>query len=202
MLIRYHLDQLFVKFPNLTSPITSQPPLGKSDHALLQWTYKFAVPQPPPLPSKANPARINVQSLTSLALECNWEFPEKSFLNDLWISFRDQISLLISKATPPLKTRKQSLNKPYYVRRVKLSIQRRREAWTTWKNSSNASSAAAYLHLQQEQRRSRRILRAERLSYEWKLANSAKLAPKKCFAHVNRNKRMGTRIQRLLHPGG
>ncbi len=25
-------------------------------------------------------------------------------------------------------------------------------------------------------------------SYEWKLANSAKLAPEKCFAHVNRNK--------------
>ncbi len=55
---------------------------------------------------------------------------------------------------------------------------------------------------QQEQRRSRRALRAERLSYEWKLANSAKLAPQKNFAHVNRNKRMGTRIQRLLHPDG
>ncbi len=25
---------------------------------------------------------------------------------------------------------------------------------------------------------------------------------KKLFAHVNRNKRMGTRIQRLLHPDG
>ncbi len=33
-------------------------------------------------------------------------------------------------------------------------------------------------------------------------SNSAKLAPKKFFAHVNRNKRMGTRIQRLLHPDG
>ncbi len=28
-------DLLFVKFPNLTSPITVQPPLGKSDNALL-----------------------------------------------------------------------------------------------------------------------------------------------------------------------
>ncbi len=81
-------------------------------------------------------------------------------------------------------------------------IQRRREAWTTWKNSSNATSAAAYLHLQQEQRRSQRILGAERPSYEWKLANSAKLAPKNVFANVNRKKRMGTRSQRLLHPDG
>ncbi len=32
--------------------------------------------------------------------------------------------------------------------------------------------------------------------------NLAKLAPKKIIAHVNRNKRMGTRIQRLLHPDG
>ncbi len=40
----------------------------------------------------------------------------------------------------------------------------------------------------------------ERLSYEWKLANSAKLASKIFFAHVNHNQRMGTRIQRLLHP--
>ncbi len=125
------LDLLFVKFPNLTSPITIQPPLGKSDYAPLQCTYTSAVPQPPPLPSKVNPARINVQTLTSLALECNWEFPEKSSLNDLWISFRDQISLLTSNATQPLKTRKHSLNKPYYTRRVKRAIQRRREAWTT-----------------------------------------------------------------------
>ncbi len=159
-------------------------------------------PQPPPIPSKVNPVRINVQSLTSLALECNWELPQNISLNDLWTSFRDQISLLTSKAIPPLKTRKHSLNKPYYTRRVKRTIQQRREAWTTWKNFSNATSAAAYLYLQQDQRWSRRILRAERLSYEWKLAHSAKLAPKKIFAHVNRNKRMGTRIQRLLHPDG
>ncbi len=36
------LDLLFIKFPNLTSPITVQPPLGKSDHALLQWPYTSA----------------------------------------------------------------------------------------------------------------------------------------------------------------
>ncbi len=143
------LDLLFVKFPNLTFPITVQPPLRKSDHALQQWTYKSAVP-PSPLPSKVNPARIYVQSLTSLALECNWEFPEKSSLNDLWISFRDQISLLTSKATPPLKNRKHSKHKLYRTRRVKRASQRRREARTSWKNSSNATSAAAYLHLQQE----------------------------------------------------
>ncbi len=101
---------------------------------------------------------------------------------------------------PTAKNRKHSLHKPYYTRRVKRATQRHREAWTSWKNSSNATSAAAYLHLQQEQRRSWRILRAERLSYEWKLANSAKLASKKCFTHENRNKRMGTRIQRPLHP--
>ncbi len=109
------LDLLFVKFPNLTSPITIQTPLGKSDHALLQWTYTSAVAQPPPLPSKVNPARTNVQSLTSLTLECNWEFPEKSSLNGLWISFRDQISLLTSKATPPLKNRKHSLKTLLYA---------------------------------------------------------------------------------------
>ncbi len=100
------LDLLFVKFANLTSPITIQPPLGKSDHALLQWTHTSAVPQPPPLPSKVSPARFNVQSLTSLALECNWEFPEKNSLNDLWISFRDQTSLPYIEGNPAAKNPK------------------------------------------------------------------------------------------------
>ncbi len=72
--------------------------------------------QLPPLPSKINPARVIVQSLTSLALECNWEFPEKSSLKDLWISFRDQTSLLTLKTTPLLKTRKHPLRKPYFTR--------------------------------------------------------------------------------------
>ncbi len=85
------------------------------------------------------------------------------------------------EGSPTGKTRKRPLHKPCYIRRVKRAIQRRREARACLKNSSNASSAAAYLHLQQEQRRSRRTLQAERLHYEWKLANSAKLAPPKNF---------------------
>ncbi len=63
------LELLFVKFPNLTSPITIKPPLGKPDHVVLQWTHTSAIPQLPTLPSKVNPARINVQSPTSHALE-------------------------------------------------------------------------------------------------------------------------------------
>ncbi len=60
----------------------------------------------------------------------------------------------------------------------------------------------AYLRLQQEQRRSRRILQAEHFSFEWKLANSAKTASKKLFAHVDRNKRMTACILQLRHPSG
>ncbi len=85
---------------------------------------------------------------------------------------------------------------------MKRAIQRRRQAWTPWKNSESSSCGAVYLHLQQEQRRSWRILRAERLSFEWKLANSAKTAPKKNFAHVNRNKRLTEHILLLRHSSG
>ncbi len=46
---------------------------------------------------------------------------------------------------------------------------------------------------------SERILLAERLSYEWKLANSAKTAPKKIY-HVNRNQLLNARILQLRHP--
>ncbi len=109
----------------------------------------------PPRPDKINPARINVQTIATLALECRWEFPEDFSLNELRTSFRDQISLLTSKATPPPKAYKRPLHKPYYTRRVKRAIQRRRQAW---KNSENSSCGTAYLRLQQEQRRSRRIL--------------------------------------------
>ncbi len=49
------------------------------------------------------------------------------------------------------------------------------------KNSEGSSYGTTYLRLRQEQRRSRRILRAERLSFEWKLATSAKTAPKVFF---------------------
>ncbi len=65
-----------------------------------------------------------------------------------------------------------------YYTTVNKAIQRRRKAWTAWKNSETISCDAAYLCLQQEHRRSRGILRAKRLSFEWKLANSAKTAPK------------------------
>ncbi len=109
-----------MKFPNLTFPITTQPSSVNSDHDHLQ----VSCPATPVLPSKVNPARITVESLISIALGCNWEFPEKSSPRDLLIFFRDQTSLLTSKATTRLKPRKHSLPKPYYTRRVKRVILR------------------------------------------------------------------------------
>ncbi len=55
---------------------------------------------------------------------------------------------------------------------------------------------------QQEQCRSRRILRAERLSYRWKLANSAMTAPKTFLQILNRNKRLKARVLRPRHSSG
>ncbi len=59
---------IFVKFPNLISPIPIHPTLGKSDHTVLCWTYTSALPQLPPRPNKINPTRINFQTTATLAL--------------------------------------------------------------------------------------------------------------------------------------
>ncbi len=48
----------------------------------------------------------------------------------------------------------------------------------------------------------RGIQRAERLSFEGKLANSAKTADKTFFAHVGGNNRLTARILQLRHPSG
>ncbi len=73
------------------------------------------------------------------------------------------------------------------------AIQRRCEAWTSCKNSRNATSANAYLHLNKSNG-GRGEYCGPQTQPSW--------PPKKVFAHVNRNKRMGTRIRRLLHPDG
>ncbi len=120
-------------------------------------------------------------------------------LNDLWMIFRDQTSLFTSKAAPLMKTGKHSQHKSFYTRLVKREIQRRCGAWAFWEKSRNDTSAAVSLLFEQDQRRFRRILRAERLSSEWNLANWAKMLPSQIFfVHVNRNKRKVTRIQCLL----
>ncbi len=142
------LDLIFVKFPHLISPISIHSPLGKSDHALLRWTSTSALPQLPPCPDKVSPTRISVQTITTLAFECRWEFPKGCSMNNSKASSQDQISLLTSKATAPPKAYKRPLHKPLYTRRVKRAIQRHRKAW---KNSESISSCdAAYLRLQLE----------------------------------------------------
>ncbi len=52
------LDLIFVKFPHLIYPISVHPLLGKSDHAVLCWTYTSTLPQLPPRPEKINPASV------------------------------------------------------------------------------------------------------------------------------------------------
>ncbi len=115
---------------------------------------------------------------------------------ELWTSFQDRISLLTSESTPATNAHKRPLHKPCYTQRMKTATQRRRKVW---KNSESNSCDAAFLCFQQEQHISKQILLAERLSCEWKLANSAKTGPKK-FTHLNRNEQLNARILQLLHP--
>ncbi len=82
---------------------------------------------------------------------------------------------------------------------MKRAIERRRQAGTAWKNSESISRSAAYLRLQQEQHRSRRILRAEVFHSNGKLQTQIRLL-QTFFAHVNRNKRLIVRILQLSHP--
>ncbi len=72
------------------------PPSSIDSQLLLPYYLCHAQPSP----NNINLARINVQTILTLALECRWGFPEECSMNDLWTSFRDRISLLTSKATP------------------------------------------------------------------------------------------------------
>ncbi len=81
MLTRYRSNQ----YPFLLNLIPIHPPLGKSNRALLFWIYTSALPQFPA--DNINPAHINVQTITILALDCRWEFPEECSIYELWNSF-------------------------------------------------------------------------------------------------------------------
>ncbi len=113
--------------------------------------------------------------------------------------FRYQTTLFALKAAPLMKTGIHFLHKSFYSRPVRRAIQQRCVARAIWKKSRSHTSAAVSLLFEQEQRRFGRIPRAERLSFEWNLANWANVLPSQiCFDHVNRNKWVVTRIQRLL----
>ncbi len=118
-----------------------------------------------------------VQSPTSLALKCNCEFPEKSSLNDLWISFRDQTSLLTSKATPPLKHESAPYINP--TTHFELNGQSNDTAKPGLRGKILVKSPVPLL--------TSNFNKSNGGLGEWKLANSAKLTPKKIFANRNQN---------------
>ncbi len=92
---------IFVRVPNINSPITIHLSLVKSAHVLLCYTYTSTHPQPPRLSDNINPVSIVDQKVTAFSLECQCEFPDECSTNGLWTPFRHRIILLAYKANVP-----------------------------------------------------------------------------------------------------
>ncbi len=120
----------------------------------------------------------------------NWGFLEKNSLDGLRISFRGQTWLLTTKSTPLTKARKHFLQKklhrnPTTPRSLELLeyFELRYQCHCLPPPSTRAASVSASN------------------SGRAPLTSSVNLAFN-FFSLISRNKRMGIRIQRLLHPGG
>ena len=180
------LDLCFTRYPDLMRKVKIRDPIGHSDHSMVTVHYGVAAPLPQPktLPPRPNPHRLDCQLLHHLARGVSWSntgTPEQQ-----WSSLASMLARL-STTCIPMCSPKIRTQKPYYTRRVKRAIYRRRVAWRRW---ADGQCWRSLIRLKKEQRRSRRILRCARQQYEWRMAHRAKTAPKILFAHVNRNRKL------------
>ena len=167
-------------------------PIGSSDHSTVVFAWNHGAP---PLRSSLktrNIWKIPFSQMKAAAYRINWNL-DRTNVDQLWAFIKGQISNLVSTFAPPWKERKHSQGPPWFDAELRKELKKRNRAWRYFRTSGEG-----YEHYKLIRNRCTSLKLAKRKSFEDKLAEEAKLVPKKLYAYLRRRTRVDSRIP-VLH---
>ena len=185
-----HPSLLYLAFtnnPGCISAVRHFPPIGKSDHDVLQ----IIVDSDISLPEQSSSSPIyNFFKGNYNAIKCefstiNWqsELIDKT-VDAAWECLKNKLENMLKKHIPLKHSKPQKKNPLWFTNAAKQAIKRRQRTWRKYKSSQTSQ------------------LRKLKYDFEHKIANECKVHPKAFWSYVNSRTKSTSLIPELLKPDG
>ena len=185
-------------------------PLGKSDHAVLQWRYLISTNDCEDSEGNGSNQTENVMirnfkkgdfcKMNSLLSDIKWEELFRDLdVDDCVTVFYNKINELTDECIPLQTQRKLRDRPPWMTKRARKAI---RKKGCAWKRYINSSSYNRYMQYVKQRNKTGKILRKAKRQFEKKLAKESKKNPKALFRYANYKSKTRKNVIRLKDENG
>jgi len=193
------LDLILSDDENTVSSVTSLPPLGKSDHIVIEFVYWCYCTIESRSVSKYLYNRGDYTSLTRELLNTDWEVLFEGLdTENMWQLFHSKLLSLIDKYIPIQSVEPNS--KPMWLNSFALkTIKQKRKAWNTYKATHRQSDYVLYTT---KRNIATAAVKRAKSNFELKLADSVKQNPSAFWKYVRENSKVRNEIMSLKKVDG
>ncbi|BHF81444.1 hypothetical protein SprV_0702457400 [Sparganum proliferum] len=179
------LDLVLTKSMDSIDEVQCLPPLGRSDHVVLQWDYSiFSVPEQPPK-SRRNIWRGNFEQMKAEINNANWESAFSGNIMEDWKWFSELLHALLTNHCP--LSRKGLNNRPRWLTQaLKKEVNKKRRLWQKSLTDGTPVSKNAY---KTQRNLVKRLTLRTRQNFEKDLLNRAMVNPKLFYSYVRSSTR-------------
>ena len=172
------LDLVFTQGPNDVERLAITPPLGRSDHGIITFVIKAAIPAVPHKYRRTY-GRINVADMITAASNLQWS-TETDGVESGWDQIKGNL-ILLENTYAPLKRIRRNGRPPWWTSRASRAQRRKKGAWNTLRGTGGHRRFLQYGHAREN---ALKVYRACQMKYESALAKKAKTNPKAYYNYV------------------
>lgn len=195
------LDYIFTDEDNLIENLQVLPPLGKSDHACLDFSYLKGSEEDQPNHVKRNYWKADFHNINLTLNSVNWrEKLETENVLGAWKIFRDTIDEVCDQYIPLRKVRKRKPRKSEWItKKTTKMIKKRNKAWNKYRTTNSDSDYKAYKELRNKVVK---FIRRDKTDYQRKLIQNFKHRPKQFYGYINKMRTVKNKISHIIRQDG
>jgi len=193
------LDYVFTDDDNLIDDVIYNEPLGKSDHAVLEWDLTIETSEATSSQPKFNYFNGDYERITEKLTQVDWKvvFRNKS-VDQMWTSFKHILSDLMSQYIPLRNEFKK--RKGHWISRTTIKLMKHRSA--AWKRYRQFQSAANYEEYRKIRNKVTEMVRTDGDEHRKRLLRGFKGNPKRFYGYMRGVQSVKDAVTGLKKPDG
>ena len=192
------LDVILSNEEGLVQNLVYHPPIGNSDHIVLQFELTCYAPLTEKSSVRRNLNKGNYQLLNALIRETDWDAAAPLSLQQRYESLKETLDRLVVRCVPRACPKGKRRN-IYITREAKRLIKQKKKLWAAYLRSQDDISHARFIRCKNDLRRLTRNLRKR---FEQKLVAGIKEDPKGFWRYASSRMKTRTGVENLRLDNG
>ena len=192
------LDLVFTNDKNMIDVIELGEPLGKSDHAVLTWDFKFRISHmngiKAPMERSFNFFKADFTGMRAALQSTDWSFLNNLGVEEMWSHIKEVIESVIESHVPAHRKRKCKPAAPWWNNKLTKTVKQKH---ATWKRYCETKSKEDFEKYAIQRNKTSHIIHKARQEYEYNLVENVKKDPNKLYKYIRAQQRVKPIIQSL-----